>query len=48
MNFGNVLANSLSVIYKLKLFTLSTDLWEPSLSSCAGPVTNHLLQMQGA
>ncbi len=43
-----VLANSLSGILNSKLFAVLTDLWEPSLSSFDGPVTNCLLQMQGA
>ncbi len=49
MNFGNEFWLILCQEYiNSKLFAVSTDLWGPSLSSFDGPVTNCLLQMQGA
>ncbi len=48
MNFGNELWLILCQEYiNSKLFAVSTDLWEPKLTSFDGPVTNYLLQMQG-
>ncbi len=49
MNFGNEFWLILCQEYKnSKLFAVSTDLWEPWSSSCDGPMTNYLIQMQGA
>jgi hypothetical protein len=49
MNFGNEFWLILCQEYiNSKLFAVSTGLWGPSLSSFDGPVTNCLLQMQGA
>ena len=47
MNFGFWLILCQEYINS-KLFAVSTELWGPSLSSFDGPVSNCLLQMQGA
>jgi hypothetical protein len=49
INFGNEFWLILCQDYiNSRLFAVSTDLWRPTLSSFDGPVTNYLLQMQGA
>ncbi len=49
MNFGNEFWLILCQEYiNSKLFAVSTDFWGPSLTRFDGPVTNCLLQMQGA
>jgi hypothetical protein len=48
MNFGNEFWLILCQEYiNLKLFAASTYLWGPLESSFDGPVTDHLLHMQG-
>jgi hypothetical protein len=48
MTFGNEFWLILCQEYiNSKLFAVSTDLWDLSLSSIDGPVTNYLFQMQG-